>query len=234
MTLHQQLGWRAADLIYRLNDLRKASHMRGVALFCLMLGSAAAMLVSVHADDPKEGAHEDLVPNGAVCRIRGTKGNKTFGQIRFIQKDGFVHVTGQVRNLTEGEHGFHVHEFGDARAADGSSSGGHFNPDGHEHGGPDSDEHHAGDLGNITANADGIAKVDIKAKGLTVISVVGRAIVVHGGTDDLKSQPSGAAGPRIGVGVIGIAGPGPAKKDAKPKAKAKAKAKLKAAAVKPS
>jgi Cu-Zn family superoxide dismutase len=124
-----------------------------------------------------------------------------------------------VRGLTEGKHGFHIHQFGDVRSADGKSAGGHFNPDGHDHGGPDSDKHHAGDLGNITANAEGLAEVNIKAKELKVISILGRSIVVHGGVDDLKSQPSGAAGPRVGVGVIGIAGPPPVKKAATKKAK---------------
>ncbi|MDE0736411.1 MAG: superoxide dismutase family protein, partial [Pirellulaceae bacterium] len=84
----------------------------------------------------------------------------------------------------------------------------------HDHAGLDAEKRHAGDLGNITANADGRAVVKIQAKGLSLFSVIGRAFVVHGGTDDLKSQPSGAAGPRVGTGVIGIAGPAPAKKPA--------------------
>lgn len=169
--------------------------MRGVALFCIMLGSAAVMLVSVQAEDKKDSAHKDLAPNGAVCKIRGTKGNKTFGLIRFSEKDGVLHVTGRVRNLTEGEHGFHVHEFGDLRAPDATSAGGHYNPT--------NMEKHAGDLGVINANADGIAEVDIKTKELTVYSILGRSMIVH----------AEAGGPRVGGGVIGIAGP-PAKKAA--------------------
>ncbi len=74
-----------------------------------------------------------------------------------------------------------------------------------EHGGPHSKSHHAGDFGNIEAGANGVAKVDINAKGLELHHVIGRAIVVHGGADDLKSQPSGDAGPRIATGVIGLA-----------------------------
>ena len=132
------------------------------------------------------------------------------------QKDGHVQIKGSVRGLTPGEHGFHIHEFGDMRGTDGKATGGHFNPKGHKHAGLDSKERHVGDFGNITADADGVAKVNIKAEGLSLYSVIGRAFVVHGGKDDLKSQPSGAAGPRIGTGVIGIAGPFQAKPAAKP------------------
>jgi len=184
----------------------KERSMRLITLLFITFSSAAVTLLAINADDKDDG-HDDLAPNGAACRIRATKGNKVFGMLTLKQHDGWVHVKGRVRGLTEGEHGFHIHQFGDTRSPDGKSAGGHFNPDGHDHGGPSDAKHHAGDLGNITANADGVANVDIKAKGLTVISVIGRSFVVHGGKDDLKSQPSGAAGPRVGVGVIGIAGP---------------------------
>ena len=70
-------------------------------------------------------------------------------------------------------------------------------------------EKHAGDLGVINANADGVAEVDIKTKELTVHSILGRSIIVH----------AEAGGPRVGGGVIGIAGPGPAKKPAAKPAK---------------
>jgi Cu-Zn family superoxide dismutase len=146
-------------------------------------------------------------PQEAVAVLISTKGNQVSGVLKLTQREGFVHVTGEVRGLTPGEHGFHIHEFGDLTAPDGTSAGGHFNPDGHEHGGPDDAERHAGDLGNITANAQGVAAVDIKAKGLMVHFVLGRSMVVHGGKDDLKSQPSGDAGPRVALGVIGIAQP---------------------------
>jgi Cu-Zn family superoxide dismutase len=38
-------------------------------------------------------------------------------------------------------------------------------------------------------------------------SIIGRSIIVHADPDDLKSQPSGNAGARVGCGVIGIADP---------------------------
>ena len=163
------------------------------------------------ADHHEEGKHPEIA--NAVCSLRATKGNKVRGMLRLTQKDGFVLVQGRVNNLTPGSHGFHIHQFGDLRGGDGKAAGGHYAGKGHKHGGPHSaaGERHAGDLGNIEANEKGVAKVNIKAKGLSLYMVLGRSFVVHGGTDDLKSQPSGAAGPRVSVGVIGLAAP-PAKK----------------------
>ena len=96
-------------------------------------------------------------------------------------------------------------------ADDGTSAGGHYNPDGHDHGGLDSKDRHAGDLGNIDANAQGVAKVNIQATGLDIHHVLGRSVVVHADADDFKSQPSGNAGPRVALGVIGLADGAPKK-----------------------
>lgn len=182
----------------------------------ITLSLAAALLVANHAAaQPAAGtrervsnahahANEPAPPQEAVAVLSPTDG-KVKGTILLTQKDGYVHVTGEVSGLTPGEHGFHIHEFGDLRDPKGESAGGHFNPDGHKHGGPDDAERHAGDFGNITADANGVAKVDKQAKGLQVHFVLGRSIVVHAGRDDLKSQPSGDAGPRVAVGVIGVA-----------------------------
>ncbi|MBA2113506.1 superoxide dismutase family protein [Bremerella alba] len=160
-------------------------------------------------EDAPEKDHEHTaemveMPKAAVAVLASTSGSDVKGIIMLKQEDGYVHLTGKIINLEPGEHGFHIHEFGDLTKADGSAAGGHFNPDGHEHGAP-SAESHVGDLGNITADDSGVAKIDIKAKGLKLHIVLGRSIVVHAKADDLKSQPSGDAGPRVGVGVIGIA-----------------------------
>lgn len=161
------------------------------------------------AKEEKEHAHEHAaemvdMPKAAVAVLASTSGSDVKGVIMLKQEDGYVHLTGKVINLEPGEHGFHIHEFGDLTKADGTAAGGHFNPDGHEHGAPGA-ESHVGDLGNITADDSGVAKIDTKAKGLKLHIVLGRSLVVHAKADDLKSQPSGAAGPRVGVGVIGIA-----------------------------
>lgn len=85
---------------------------------------------------------------------------------------------------------------------------GHYNHHNVAHASPDASSQHVGDMGNIEANQYG--KVNLKRK-LSFLSmagadsIIGRAVVMHAGPDDFMSQPSGAAGPRVACGVIGIA-----------------------------
>lgn len=152
-------------------------------------------------------AHDDATAQNAVCILVPKSGSEVKGYLRLTQKDGYVEVKGTVRGLKPGEHGFHVHMYGDLSSKDGMAAGGHYNPAGHMHGGPTSPDHHAGDLGNIKAGDDGVADVDTKAEGVKLSDILGRSIVVHADADDLMSQPSGNAGPRVAVGVIGLSAP---------------------------
>jgi len=172
----------------------------------LLTGLVAMILTASPAAADEHTHGVDNLPTYGIAVIKPTKGNKVRGVLRLMQTEDALRITGQIRNLEPGEHGFHVHEYGDLRGTDGKATGGHFNPQGHDHGAPGASSH-AGDLGNITANDDGVAKVDITTKDTKLHFVLGRAFVVHGGKDDLQSQPSGAAGPRVGTGVIGIGNP---------------------------
>jgi superoxide dismutase, Cu-Zn family len=174
--------------------------------FCTML-LAIGLVAAARAADDNEHKAEPIT--NAVAVIMPTKASKSNvgGTIEFQQEKGYVLVTGEVSGLTPGKHGFHIHMFGDLSAPDGTSAGGHYNPHDRPHGGPNSKQRHEGDLGNIEANAQGVAKVNVKASNLNLHHILGRSLVVHGGADDLKSQPSGNAGPRVGVAVIGLAAP---------------------------
>jgi len=144
----------------------------------------------------------------AVAVLQSTEGSKVSGRIFFTRTGAGIHVQGEVVGLTPGKHGFHIHEFGDTTSTDGKSAGGHFNPGGQPHAGPDAEHRHAGDFGNIEAGSDGVAKFDFVDKHITLDgdkSILGRGVVVHAKADDLKSQPSGEAGDRMAVGVIGVA-----------------------------
>jgi superoxide dismutase, Cu-Zn family len=141
----------------------------------------------------------------AFADLKAAKGQTVSGRLEFVEQDGGVHIVGQVHHLTPGKHGIHVHEKADLSAPDLTSAGGHFNPTKEQHGAPDPAHHHVGDFGNITADDKGDASVDVTASGLSLSgpnSIVGHSIIIHGGADDLKSQPSGNSGPRVAGGII--------------------------------
>ncbi len=143
----------------------------------------------------------------ASATVLPTKDSTVRGSIKFTQKDDRVVVSGRITGLTPGPHGFHIHEKGNCTAPDGSSAGPHFNPGTMKHGGPMTDVRHGGDLGNIVADAGGIAEFTIEATGISLgadaASVVGRSVVVHAKADDLQTDPSGSSGARLACGLIG-------------------------------
>ncbi len=146
--------------------------------------------------------------NKAVCVLHPTEGNNVSGTVTFTSSGSGVKVVADLQGLAPGKHGFHIHQYGDCSAPDGTSAGGHFNPEGVNHGGPDADVRHVGDLGNVEADADGNAHLELEDQMLSFSgphSIIGRGIIVHAGEDDLTSQPTGDAGARVACGVIGIA-----------------------------
>jgi len=149
-------------------------------------------------------------PTKAIAVLHPTAGNNVTGLVTFTKSGDEVKVVADVTGLTPGKHGFHVHEFGDCSSSDGNSAGGHFNPMHKQHGAPDASDRHAGDLGNIEADASGKAHLEWSDKVMKLSgadSIVGHAVIVHEKADDLKTQPTGNAGGRLACGVIGVAKP---------------------------
>jgi len=139
--------------------------------------------------------------------LEAPKGSMLWGSVSFVEVDRGLLIRADVRGLPPGGvFGFHVHEKGDCSSADFTSAGGHFNPGGKPHAHPTRPERHAGDLPNLTADAEGNAVYVFETKLLTVTkgpnSVVGRAVVIHARPDDYTSQPAGNSGPRIACGLI--------------------------------
>ena len=141
----------------------------------------------------------------AIANLGPLKGYDVRGTVVFTKVDGGIKIVADVEGLTPGKHGFHVHEFGDCSSPDGSSAGGHFNPEGVKHGGPNDAVRHVGDMGNLVAGKDGKAHYEWVDSLMTFSgphNIIGRSVIIHAGADDLTSQPSGNAGPRAACGVI--------------------------------
>tara|TARA_R110002012_G_scaffold319529_1_gene540502 strand:- start:1525 stop:2223 length:699 start_codon:yes stop_codon:yes gene_type:complete len=157
-------------------------------------------------------AESNNLPHAVAVLAPNDNGVK--GEVRFIQEKDTLHIDYEIKGLTDGEHGFHIHEYGDL--TDGCDSAcSHFNPYGVEHGGLDSEVRHLGDLGNITSKdkmAKGRLSTDTISLNMGQINcIVGRMIIVHADRDDLgkggnaESLKTGNAGKRVGCGVIGLA-----------------------------
>ncbi len=125
--------------------------------------------------------------------------------------DNGVKVVLDLHNLSAGPHGIHIHEAGKCEGPKFTTAGGHFNPTHKEHGKLNPNGPHAGDMDNITVQADGTAHVEIVAPGVrysdgsepdSIFHPGGSAIVIHAREDDLKTNPSGNSGDRIACGVI--------------------------------
>ena len=166
----------------------------------VITGLCAAALAACSDMESRPGAT-------ASATLRAASGSQVQGKVNFAQTGATVRVTGEVTGLSPGLHGFHLHEKGDCSAADATSAGAHFNPGARKHGGLHSSERHAGDFGNLSADATGKAVVNLTVSGIAVAagqpnSIPGRGLIVHALPDDEKTDPTGNSGGRIACGVI--------------------------------
>jgi len=159
------------------------------------------------AADPAPSAS---IAQQAVANLASASGSLVSGKVTLVPMGNGVHLTGEVGGLPpNSKHGFHVHQKGDCSAADASSAGDHFNPFNAPHGKASSGTHHAGDMDNITSNAQGVAKIDMHVAGVTLgggaaNDIAGRGLIVHAAPDDYQTQPTGNAGARLACAVITV------------------------------
>jgi Cu-Zn family superoxide dismutase len=143
----------------------------------------------------------------AMATLQPTTGQTAKGTVHFSDAgDGNVEVVVDLTGVPPGVHGFHVHEKGDC-GNNAQNAGGHFNPTGMVHGAPDAVSQHAGDFGNVTADEKGEVHEHFITHSINLTdgssnSAIGHAVILHANPDDLTTQPSGNAGPRIACGVV--------------------------------
>ncbi len=161
---------------------------------CCFLGCLLALLIykSAYAAIPT-----------AIATLESKSGSNVKGVVYFEETTNGVKVSYNISNLVPNQkHGFHIHEKGDCSSDDAITAGKHYMPIAKRGGtASDSPRKHAGDLPELTADANGVAKGKFVVNTLTINNrnlIRGRAILVHGGPDDITK----VAPPRVACGVI--------------------------------
>ena len=137
-------------------------------------------------------------PAAAACVCGGVDAPRLCGQVRFYQECGSVLVVAELSGFPrqDGFFALHIHE-GDRCCGEGfAATGGHYDPETVPH------PAHAGDLPPLLV-CRGHAYLAVRTDRFCVDEIIGRTVVIHGGSDDLHSQPAGNAGAKIACGVIG-------------------------------
>lgn len=144
----------------------------------------------------------------ATAQLRNAQG-QVVGTVTLEQEEDGVDLEGHLTGLPPGLHGFHIHQTGRCTAPDFTSAGGHYNPTNMQHGFEDPEGPHAGDMQNLTVQADGSVHIDMENQRVTItdgpatlFDADGSALVIHSGPDDYRTDPSGNSGSRIACGVI--------------------------------
>jgi Cu-Zn family superoxide dismutase len=145
----------------------------------------------------------------AEAKLATTADSQDMGTAKFYQlADGKMRMDLEINYPARADStvAVHFHEHGDC-GNKGENAHGHWNPTKENHGKWDSAVHHSGDIGNIQLDDKGHGKISITTDRWSTIdndskTIIGRGIIVHGGTDDYTTQPTGNSGPRVGCGVI--------------------------------
>lgn len=152
--------------------------------------------------------NREHVEQMATANITSASGSNLTGTATFTAMEGDkVRFEISVENATPGQHAVHLHESGDCSASDAKSAGGHWNPTNEQHGKRGTEHFHKGDIGNLEVGSDGKGSMSMVVDGWCIggsddCNVLNKAVIVHAGADDFTSQPSGAAGDRVGCGVV--------------------------------
>ncbi len=162
-------------------------------------------------DTSNDSSDSNTMGDGSKVTVTlEAKSNSTAsGNAVFKQTGSTVQLVAVISGLSPGEHAIHIHEKADCSADDATSSGGHWNPTGQPHGKfGDEKGYHKGDIGNLTANDQGRGTITLVTKEWCIgcgdpnKDIIGKALIVHQGTDDFTTQPTGAAGGRVSCGGI--------------------------------
>ncbi|NNM23144.1 MAG: superoxide dismutase family protein [Flavobacteriaceae bacterium] len=161
-------------------------------------------------EEEVEKVVEEVEVKEITLLLESRSGSSATGKVSLTDENGVVTLVANLSGLDAGTHAIHFHEKADCSAADGTSTGGHWNPTFEPHGkwGDNEGGYHKGDIGNFEVGEDGTGTIEMSTSewclgcGDEKKDLKGKAIIVHQGADDFVSQPSGAAGARVSCGGI--------------------------------
>ena len=192
--------------------MRTNARLSSILASLILAMGPPLLLAEEPVDEAMESSPVIVDATELVAVLSPTEGNQTTGVVIFKSVDkGQVEIDAQLTGLPpNSKHAIHIHQYGDLTSKDGKSAGDHYNPMHHPHALPDKENRHAGDFGNLESDQNGNANFKLTVDNISLAGrlspIIGRGVVVHAKLDD-GSQPSGNAGDRIAVGVIGVRNP---------------------------
>lgn len=173
----------------------------------IRIGSAVGVALAATVAVTPVAAQDTLQ---ATAELVDSAGNRV-GEVTLREAPGNgVILDIRVRGLSEGVHAVHIHETGRCEPPSFDSAGGHYAPQGSQHGFLHAGGAHGGDLPNLHVPASGELVTERLAAGVTLkegepnslFDADGSAIVIHAAADDYETQPSGDSGDPIICGVV--------------------------------
>ncbi len=191
------------------NIMKKISFIIAIALVMGMYSCKKTEKKIEEVVEEVEEVIETPTTKAITFTLESKSESTATGEVTFAEVDGLIALNATLTGLTEGVHAIHIHQTADCSSADGKSTGGHWNPTNAPHGKwGDANGFHKGDIGNFTADSEGNGSVSMSTNewcigcGDETKDILGKAIIVHAGTDDYTTQPTGAAGGRVSCGGI--------------------------------
>ncbi len=167
----------------------------------LMLATACFIITPTVAF---AGSHFKIVP---IYELNSTGTGNRIGYVKLKPTKSGVNIRANLRGLTPGKHGFHLHQNPDCAPKDGvpgGAAGGHYDPvNTGKHEGPNG-KGHLGDLPPLHADARGRVNAKLLAPRLQGKDLQGRSLIIHAGGDNFSDTPNplGGGGARVACGVI--------------------------------
>lgn len=158
------------------------------------------------------GDKSDKTAVATMHMVNESGTGESIGEVHVKQTKHGAVFKPDLKDLSPGQHGFHVHtnpdcgpKEKDGEVTPGGAAGGHYDPkDQGSHGTPWG-EGHLGDLPTLYVNDEGEAKTPVLAPRVKVKDLEDRALMIHAGGDNYSDdpQPLGGGGARVACGVFG-------------------------------